>query len=257
MILHMDGIVNARELGGIKTIDGKYVRKNVLLRSANLSGAPGSTVTRLYSDFKVKYVIDFRDLFECLKSPDVVIPYAEYHFLTALPQLFEENEEAEYNKAYYESHPEKLFEKIYTLLATSEQAKQAYKSFFEILLKADGDTVLWHCTQGKDRTGIATLLLLNALGVSKEDAIQEYMLTNAEMQLEYDQMKMSGMPEERLRFMQEILFVKQENIEMYCDILEKKYGSIYEYVVSELITEEEAKRLKAAYLRDEKCLARR
>ena len=93
-------------------------------------------------------------------------------------------------------------------------------------------------------------MLLNALGVSKEDAIQEYMLTNAEMQLEYDQMKMSGMPEERLRFMQEILFVKQENIEKYCDILEKKYGSIYEYVVSELITEEEVKRLKAAYLCD-------
>ena len=47
-----------------------------------------------------------------------------------------------------------------------------------MLLENRGNGVLWHCTQGKDRTGIAAASLLMALGVERKEIMRDYMRTN-------------------------------------------------------------------------------
>jgi protein-tyrosine phosphatase len=54
-----------------------------------------------------------------------------------------------------------------------------YKPFFEKLLALpDGQALLFHCTAGKDRTGIGAALLLYALGVPYDTIVADYTATN-------------------------------------------------------------------------------
>ena len=53
----------------------------------------------------------------------------------------------------------------------------AYQGMFAHLLNGDAP-LLFHCTAGKDRTGVAAALILLALGVSREDVMEDYLLTN-------------------------------------------------------------------------------
>ena len=72
-----------------------------------------------------------------------------------------------------------LDENMYVLFLKTQTGRDAYAEFFRILINADpGRAVLWHCTGGKDRTGIAAMLLLSALGADEELVINDYLLTN-------------------------------------------------------------------------------
>ena len=54
--------------------------------------------------------------------------------------------------------------------------KTAIKETFEILAEAKGCTI-FHCTAGKDRTGIIAMLILGLSGVSRKDIIANYEVT--------------------------------------------------------------------------------
>ncbi len=72
-----------------------------------------------------------------------------------------------------------LDEKMYIGFLTSDMGQKAYSQFFRILLETSPDrAVLWHCTSGKDRTGLAAMLLLAALGVDEKVIMEDYLLTN-------------------------------------------------------------------------------
>ena len=68
---------------------------------------------------------------------------------------------------------------LYQRFLFSERGKAGYRRFFQELLDLpEGLAILWHCTDGKDRTGIASMLLLTALGASRETVMEDYLLTN-------------------------------------------------------------------------------
>jgi protein-tyrosine phosphatase len=57
-----------------------------------------------------------------------------------------------------------------------------FAQFFQHLL-ASGEPTVFHCTAGKDRTGLAAALLLKAVGASDQEVMQDYLLTNDRLQL--------------------------------------------------------------------------
>src|SRR5699024_12834665 len=59
-------------------------------------------------------------------------------------------------------------------------AQAAYRKMFNVLLENDkeGESVVFHCTAGKDRTGVAAFLILSALGVSEKQIVEDYLYTN-------------------------------------------------------------------------------
>ncbi len=151
MFLTFDHISNARDLGGLPAADGRRVKPGLLLRTSKLGGASEPDLARLSF---VRHVVDFRDEYERAAHPDKPIPGAEYHALSALPGLPPE----ERPDPARDPDPDfrSMFREIYRLLAEGEDAERAYRAFFEVLLRRDG-AVLFHCTQGKDRTDIAAL----------------------------------------------------------------------------------------------------
>ena len=72
-----------------------------------------------------------------------------------------------------------LSEKLYTDFLLKDRGRMAFRGFFKALLDLQEDrAILWHCTDGKDRTGCAAMLVLFALGADRETVVHDYMLTN-------------------------------------------------------------------------------
>ena len=72
------GIINARDLGGLTTREGKTIRKGLLLRSANLSRATEADLTKLRQDYRLSAVIDLRTAVERKEKPDRIPEGVEY-----------------------------------------------------------------------------------------------------------------------------------------------------------------------------------
>ncbi len=69
---------------------------------------------------------------------------------------------------------------VYVDLINQDHSKQAYRQFFDLLLANDKEdqSLLFHCTAGKDRTGMGAVFLLSALSVPEETIRTDYLLTN-------------------------------------------------------------------------------
>jgi protein-tyrosine phosphatase len=72
-----------------------------------------------------------------------------------------------------------ISDQMYVEFLQGETGKAGFRNFFRVLLETpEGSAVLWHCTNGKDRTGVAAMLLLGILNVDEETIMADFMLTN-------------------------------------------------------------------------------
>ena len=67
--------------------------------------------------------------------------------------------------------------RMYSSVLSDDYSTAAIRKFFELLLTCEEGSTLWHCTAGKDRTGILTFLLLGTLGVSHDDILADYLIS--------------------------------------------------------------------------------
>lgn len=264
--IYLPGIGNARELGGYAAGD-KHIRPGLLLRTAALNNAMPETINKLTDEYRLQTVIDFRMSGERGAVPDPEIPGAENIHLPVIeikdypptdPKMLEEYEKGGDRMKMFEMSYEAgmLGPDQYLDFLLGERGKRAYREFFRILLESNPDkgAILWHCTDGKDRTGCAAMLLLTALGASRETIIADYMLTNEynAAQIEAVRQKTAAypMPPEKL---DALLFMSGAVVERYMtnaiDTLNKKYGSVEGYLREELNVDEAAvMRLREKYL---------
>ena len=122
----------------------------------------------------------------------------------------------------------------------------------------EGRSLLFHCTQGKDRTGCAAMLILSALGVSEDIILEDYMLTNifnADLIEKDRKMLLSrGIKEDGLwwKYMFVLNSVKKELMTNALSWLKENYGSPVGYIINELgISEDEIEKLKSKFLEKE------
>ena len=175
--LSIPGLINARDLGGLVTIDGKQIRHHRLIRADALHNLSKKGKESLLRDYELKAVVDLRTETERREKPDPVIPGVDY---MELP-LFEESTAGitreEYSSSQLTSVPDMRF--LYRhMLSDDFSVRQVAKVVRAIMAVEDGG-VLFHCTAGKDRTGVIAMLLLGILGVSADDILEDYIYTNA------------------------------------------------------------------------------
>lgn len=139
----------------------------------------------------------------------------------------------------------------------SSDFKDEVKAFFSILLNEDALPVAFHCTAGKDRTGMLTALFLLGLDVSKEDVINDYMESNNHIDTkgisqEVDEYLRSNssiqLPssEQSKHTLEMLLAVKKGWIEIFILGIEESFGSIESYLKDEIRLDIEG--LKKIYL---------
>ena len=181
-IVGLTGVDNARDIGGYYTADGQYqVRTGVLFRSGNLHDATEADI-QLLQTLGVTKIIDLRMTYEVLLGVNKSVPGAEYIHISPMfvPNLFVMNGEDWMTilRAVKSGVMDTYMANMYRQLVEDPVAIMATKQFFKEVLEANGAPILWHCKDGKDRTGIMATLLLAALGCGEDVIKAEYENTN-------------------------------------------------------------------------------
>ena len=266
----LNGVGNARELGGYKAEDGRTVRHGLLLRTAKLSGATQEDIERLISEYHLALVVDFRMDNEIEKNPDPEIggarnlnlqiidegnPLPEEMTAEADALIAEKGELSKVDMLRLAIKYGTFSDQMYVEFLSSDKGKAGYRQLFEELLALpDGQAVLFHCSEGKDRTGCAAMLILYALGVDEETIMEDFLLTNV-----YN----AALIEEDRRLL-EAEGISGEEMETYLPMMDQvnpafmaaaialmteSCGSPLNYITQELgVTEDEIAALRDKYL---------
>ena len=108
-----------------------------------------------------------------------------------------------------------------------------YEDFLRGLIDEDAPT-LFHCTAGKDRAGFAAAITLIALGVSKEDVIEDYMKTNSftkeRIEKMLDQIELMSLYQTDVEILRPLLGVERIYIETAFKTAEETYGSLENFI---------------------------
>lgn len=180
--------LNLRDLGGI---GGGIVSKGLFLRSGKLSILSKDEATGLCDKFGIKCVIDLRTAVESAEFPDPLPDGVEYVQIPLLKDAAvgitrETGSDPMTILKNLRKQPEKLkamipdFKALYTDIVTDEFSRaQLDKVVFRLRENADkGICTLFHCTAGKDRTGIVSMALLKSYGVGDGEIVKDYLRTN-------------------------------------------------------------------------------
>ena len=160
-------IQNKRDLGGLCTKDGFVIRNGCLIRSAHLFQAEPRDLEGISA------VIDLRTPGERKEAPDQV------HGRTFCPIPIFDDLTAGI------SHEEGADRQVIPDLASLYRRlmPECAASFRKVLLTVmehdfSAGAILWHCTEGKDRCGMTSALILEALGVDRDTIMADYLKTN-------------------------------------------------------------------------------
>ncbi len=211
-----EGISNVRDLGGLKTRDGKIIRSHALIRSAKLSSANHRDERKLKDEYHLKKIIDLRTPTERMEKPDAFIEGAQYLplpvFQSAMSGISHEEEE----KMLEEGGGLGVF---YYYMVTNEDCRRNFNAILTEIFSFpyQQGSVLWHCTEGKDRCGLVSAFVLLALGVDLDEVRKDYDLTNKtnekKAQLYYDEIINNGGPKERAEYVRDMYLAKPEYLE--------------------------------------------
>lgn len=224
-ILPIEGGYNFRDLGGIVTKDETIIKPNYLIRTDELSRL-NSNDLGLLADLNVKSVVDFRTSEERKTSVDKVPITCENEFhldiMAANMNAFMEKMQSG-DKDY-----KKMMQQFYTDLVTEENAVKEFQEFFSILQNEENCSVIYHCTAGKDRTGIATALILESLNVDCNTIESDYLLSNKFLAKKY------AAYIEQNPTLAEIFLVQAEYLQDAFEQIRKTYYSVEDYLSDKL-----------------------
>lgn len=254
------GLENIRDLGGIVTSDGRKIKSRKLIRSGDLSKLSDDGAEILTEEYKLKTVIDLRMDVEIENAPDRVLSGVETIFCPLLDTEFLGIARDKYSMEAWlnafknsDAEPRSVFRDMYLKIALSERNIPYFRSIFDKFLNPDDGSVLWHCSAGKDRVGITTMLLLGALGVDRKSIEQDYHLTEKCMIKQLLWVKtMAPLKGYRGKLYESVVILfsaKREYIGWVIDEIEKQYGSIPAFLSKRIgVTDEEIETLKKLYL---------
>lgn len=182
-------LINTRDLGGLPTKDGKTIKPNTFLRGASLYQLVPSDGEKLVQDYHVAFDIDLRIDKELYRQPDTPLMGVTYHHYQLREDVLEN-----FNRRVGEPIGKMVARMptmgdLYLNMVSKENSIEALKNIFRVFFDEvvpDKKSALFHCTEGKDRTGIVAALLEDLLGVPREVIFNDYMLSNESFQRRND-----------------------------------------------------------------------
>ncbi|WP_082867795.1 tyrosine-protein phosphatase [Denitrobacterium detoxificans] len=175
-------IMNFRDLGGMATSDGYIIKPRKLYRCAALGATDANERALLAGYYNVGTVIDLRTGLERNSNPDPDLPGVTHLEVPLMPvsALSITLEDYNWQELLRGTWSPDLYDAcaLYRKMVSPTMAPR-WHQIFQVLLEAGDQAVLWHCTNGKDRTGVVAAVVLLALGIPEETVLADYMDSNS------------------------------------------------------------------------------
>ncbi len=257
-VLNIRSISNFRDLGGYLTKDGHSTKWRKIFRAGDLSRFSAKDQSKV-SALGIHTIIDFRSDDERIRAPSRWHDEEHQPTTILLPisgnaadwgaKLGRQLQSGKFTR-------EEIRATIIDMYGTVPLANKAeYQALFTNILTSDGQPVLFHCTSGKDRTGIGAALILSALNVPRKTILQDYLLTNEAVNVELMSKTLAKVfsrqsghdiaPDAIIP----LLTVEQVYLETTFSAIDKAYGSMENYLRDALnLTSAKQAQLKQALL---------
>lgn len=268
----LEGTINTRDLGGYITKDGRKVKYRRLIRTDFLGRITDNDIQYILKELHPVYEVDMRSSGEIDASPNreipgvtfVHLPIQESHKTERL--VDQESPHVSIKDAGIKSTVDYLyrmdvngdmtyaFEKVYRNMVLPYGQKH-YEDFLRLCQKNKEGSILFHCADGKDRSGLAAALLLLMLGVDKETVIEDYLKSNentkgkAQRREKYLREEAHIEDETIINSIKMVAGVRRNWIESAFDEMTKIAGSVDNFIKNNLhFTDEDIKELQDNYL---------
>jgi protein-tyrosine phosphatase len=175
-VVPLAGAVNFRDIGGYPTADGQHVRWGMIYRSSELANLTAEDYDGL-NRLGIRTIYDLRSVEERSDKPTVWQGAAPPEILahdyamdtSPLTGAFRDGASVEKARSVMTSY--------YAMMIDSHRTQ--FRTVFAELLEGENGAILYHCSDGKDRTGVQTALILAALGVTRDVILADFELSNA------------------------------------------------------------------------------
>ncbi|MBQ8162675.1 MAG: tyrosine-protein phosphatase [Clostridia bacterium] len=240
----LSSLPNCRDLGGLRAADGRVIRGGFLIRSAALSSAGQEELAFLRDRLHLQTVLDLRTPEEASEAPDAqtdgisIVPLP----LVTEAQIGMTREKNTDERATSGSGAASLpsLRVLYGLLIQNPECQVRLGEAARLVMEAclQGHAVLWHCTEGKDRCGILTMVLLSSLGVSRDVILGDYLKTNlySEKRAEgmYHRALQGGAGEQAALAVRDLFLAKEEYLQAAFLEIDRLSGSTDVYLEDRL-----------------------
>lgn len=230
--LPLTGATNFRDLGGYPTAEFRQVKKGLVFRSDHLSRLTAGD-QQILEGLRFKLVCDLRTVREQQKAPDL-LPVSDTMRLLSLPigaKGFDPSTAMDRLQKGDDSWLSMdFFIELYRRYL--DDFGPVWGKVFGLAASPHNLPMVFHCTGGKDRTGICAALLLKVLGVQEANIFFDYDLSNIcnaeRLQAIYATFAALGVePEKAALYLQ----APSELLVGMFDHLKKNYGTVEEYLI--------------------------
>jgi protein-tyrosine phosphatase len=242
-ILPLVGAYNFRDLGGYPTADGRRTRWGRVFRSDTLGQLTDADLT-LLRGMGLATVVDLRTAAEVERDGRVGLgdEHLAYVNLSVLPEEGGESVAA----------PAEGTDMSERYLWYLEAGRSPLATALTMVADDRGHPLVFHCTAGKDRTGVLSALVLSCLGVEREAVVDDYVQTAARLDLILQRLRrhpvygpaMAEAPPTRYR-------VEAPTMERFLDGLEARFGGAAGWALSSGVTAETLAGMSEALLEDD------
>ena len=200
----LDSFSNCRDFGGLP-VRGGYIKRGMLFRTPRLSNATRGDVGKI-RDLQWRTVIDLRGNEEISREGRDRLPrtwwFGKPLCKTINLPMYMRNQESSMYRTYLLDNPASV------------------AGFFGVLADSEAYPVDFHCSAGKDRTGIMAALLLEYLGTPRDIIFEDFLFS-----------------------CQRGMEVNRRDLEEVFAILDKEYHGIGNYLASQGADKEKLRRI--------------
>ena len=234
----LEGAVNFRDQGGYRTENGRFVKWRRLFRSDSLHDLTESDVQTITGTLGLTTIVDLRSINSVLEDGRGLlalsgIAYHNYPFL----------ERRGIEPPTSGSDPGERLTAIYQWILFNAGTLMAQA--FNALAQDVNQPALFHCNAGKDRTGVLGATLLSVLGVSREDVVADFLMTNEVIDGILARIKkMPGFQDST----RDGIMAPQSAIEKFLDVMQREFGGPESYLLRHGVQQETINVFKASML---------
>lgn len=229
---------NFRELGGYRGFDGKSVKHGVFFRGPALCDIRLKEDRERFLNLGIRTIWDFRSESERRHEPDPAFEGIEYISRSALRDA--QGQDVDFDiEAIFAGGEQTVSQMLHLVedgYAHMPFDNNAYRELFRILAQKRVP-VYFHCSAGKDRTGIGAALILLALGVDRETVIQDYLITNTcrpKARVQIETVLKKFFPAQRASELAAVTAgVQRSSIERALNAIEERYPRFEDYLAAE------------------------